>query len=309
MSSRLGCDPKGPPADAMSRIVCWQRRLNRRNQRAHCGGNAGRRRTRSSCRGHRDMSGSGARHCGCTRGGGHGRRYRCDERHPILGVRSSMISKHRHSSCPSPMYAPRCAMPGDTEVIDCERSATVAGANTTGARDGETVHPGVRRGPVQNLLIVEIGQIPLFPGGVADKDALRAGLDRVVHRRKVTVLKRMGEGRTGRVDMRHATLIGPHAALASSRFVFKKWRSGENPCQIWRARLGSNQQPLPSEGSTLSIELRALHHGGNYAKALQPERPQRQSERPQGYPVSSEPSTGRPARRTAKPSGWPPRFG
>lgn len=25
----------------------------------------------------------------------------------------------------------------------------------------------------------------------------------------------------------------------------------------WRARLGSNQQPLPSEGSTLSIELRA----------------------------------------------------
>ena len=26
---------------------------------------------------------------------------------------------------------------------------------------------------------------------------------------------------------------------------------------VWRARLGSNQQPLPSEGSTLSIELRA----------------------------------------------------
>ncbi len=26
----------------------------------------------------------------------------------------------------------------------------------------------------------------------------------------------------------------------------------------WCARLGSNQQPLPSEGSTLSIELRAL---------------------------------------------------
>jgi hypothetical protein len=25
----------------------------------------------------------------------------------------------------------------------------------------------------------------------------------------------------------------------------------------WCARLGSNQQPLPSEGSTLSIELRA----------------------------------------------------
>lgn len=28
--------------------------------------------------------------------------------------------------------------------------------------------------------------------------------------------------------------------------------------KTWRARLGSNQQPLPSEGSTLSIELRAL---------------------------------------------------
>jgi hypothetical protein len=27
--------------------------------------------------------------------------------------------------------------------------------------------------------------------------------------------------------------------------------------KTWRARLGSNQQPLPSEGSTLSIELRA----------------------------------------------------
>lgn len=27
--------------------------------------------------------------------------------------------------------------------------------------------------------------------------------------------------------------------------------------KFWRARLGSNQQPLPSEGSTLSIELRA----------------------------------------------------
>ena len=33
---------------------------------------------------------------------------------------------------------------------------------------------------------------------------------------------------------------------------------GRKPCQLWRARLGSNQQPLPSEGSTLSIELRAL---------------------------------------------------
>jgi len=30
---------------------------------------------------------------------------------------------------------------------------------------------------------------------------------------------------------------------------------------VWRARLGSNQQPLPSEGSTLSIELRTRSVG------------------------------------------------
>src|SRR5579864_8859592 len=34
----------------------------------------------------------------------------------------------------------------------------------------------------------------------------------------------------------------------------------------WRARLGSNQQPLPSEGSTLSIELRA-HSAKSAAKS------------------------------------------
>lgn len=41
------------------------------------------------------------------------------------------------------------------------------------------------------------------------------------------------------------------------------WRvtqATEFKSQIWCARLGSNQQPLPSEGSTLSIELRALQH-------------------------------------------------
>ena len=43
-------------------------------------------------------------------------------------------------------------------------------------------------------------------------------------------------------------------------------RDGEVRLRMWRARLGSNQQPLPSEGSTLSIELRAL--GANYRIAL-----------------------------------------
>jgi hypothetical protein len=79
------------------------------------------------------------------------------------------------------------------------------------------------------------------------------------------------------------------------------WRAGgvsatSTVLSIWRARLGSNQQPLPSEGSTLSIELRAHHHKLRriFAKARQPERPRRHRERPQGYPVSAEPSTGRP---------------
>ena len=35
------------------------------------------------------------------------------------------------------------------------------------------------------------------------------------------------------------------------------WADAANSlCNPWCARLGSNQQPLPSEGSTLSIELR-----------------------------------------------------
>src|SRR3990167_8965280 len=52
------------------------------------------------------------------------------------------------------------------------------------------------------------------------------------------------------------------AALSSNR-VWWRLSQAPNTRQIsdldepWRARLGSNQQPLPSEGSTLSIELRA----------------------------------------------------
>ena len=53
------------------------------------------------------------------------------------------------------------------------------------------------------------------------------------------------------------TLIGPHAALAYSCIASTNAERGRNPYWTWRARLGSNQQPLPSEGSTLSIELRA----------------------------------------------------
>jgi hypothetical protein len=41
----------------------------------------------------------------------------------------------------------------------------------------------------------------------------------------------------------------------------------------WRARLGSNQQPLPSEGSTLSIELRAQRGGLSHRPCGAPARP------------------------------------
>jgi hypothetical protein len=47
--------------------------------------------------------------------------------------------------------------------------------------------------------------------------------------------------------------------------------------EFWRARLGSNQQPLPSEGSTLSIELRA-RIGRDAAQALRTERPGKKPE-------------------------------
>jgi hypothetical protein len=40
----------------------------------------------------------------------------------------------------------------------------------------------------------------------------------------------------------------------------------------WCARLGSNQQPLPSEGSTLSIELRALQRESATKSALKRDR-------------------------------------
>lgn len=39
-------------------------------------------------------------------------------------------------------------------------------------------------------------------------------------------------------------------------YAYGVLRDGKNG--HWRARRGSNPQPLPSEGSTLSIELRAL---------------------------------------------------
>lgn len=43
--------------------------------------------------------------------------------------------------------------------------------------------------------------------------------------------------------------------LTTERFTCHEGGVGLDRCS-WRARLGSNQQPLPSEGSTLSIELR-----------------------------------------------------
>ncbi|SOY52716.1 conserved hypothetical protein [Cupriavidus taiwanensis] len=61
-----------------------------------------------------------------------------------------------------------------------------------------------------------------------------------------------------RVDAKKCRIRGNRAQLASA---ISRWKGNEEevPSDVsdWRARLGSNQQPLPSEGSTLSIELRA----------------------------------------------------
>src|SRR5260370_29520417 len=50
-----------------------------------------------------------------------------------------------------------------------------------------------------------------------------------------------------------------HRGRAGLSFLGKLGKAWE---MYWCARLGSNQQPLPSEGSTLSIELRARMSGG-----------------------------------------------
>jgi site-specific DNA recombinase len=61
-----------------------------------------------------------------------------------------------------------------------------------------------------------------------------------------------------RVDGAKCRIRGNRAQLASAVTHWNS-ESGEVPSDVsdWCARLGSNQQPLPSEGSTLSIELRA----------------------------------------------------
>ncbi len=61
---------------------------------------------------------------------------------------------------------------------------------------------------------------------------------------------------------RHRRLIAQAVVVrcCSSRRWWRRRKSGKSGWD-WRARLGSNQQPLPSEGSTLSIELRAHRDG------------------------------------------------
>ena len=62
-----------------------------------------------------------------------------------------------------------------------------------------------------------------------------------------------------RISAAGATMKGSNADMAGA---ISGWRAGDPNLAVprhvsnWRARLGSNQQPLPSEGSTLSIELR-----------------------------------------------------
>ena len=73
------------------------------------------------------------------------------------------------------------------------------------------------------------------------------------------------------VDPLTAKVRGSTAVLDELVTGMKTGTPSEVPSSVpdWRARLGSNQQPLPSEGSTLSIELRAQHlHSSSGAKAL-----------------------------------------
>ena len=61
-------------------------------------------------------------------------------------------------------------------------------------------------------------------------------------------------GRPGLVRKRKSPRSRRGLACVAVAAVPETW----NGTKSWCARLGSNQQPLPSEGSTLSIELRAL---------------------------------------------------
>ncbi len=57
--------------------------------------------------------------------------------------------------------------------------------------------------------------------------------------------------------LRLAHEAGIDDAVAFNILAEEAARKKEGKNKEWCARLGSNQQPLPSEGSTLSIELRA----------------------------------------------------
>lgn len=61
-------------------------------------------------------------------------------------------------------------------------------------------------------------------------------------------------GKLAGLAVRHMRGFAPRFALLLKHRVSTMVRG-------WRARLGSNQQPLPSEGSTLSIELRTRSVG------------------------------------------------
>lgn len=67
-----------------------------------------------------------------------------------------------------------------------------------------------------------------------------------------------------RVGPTGGVMLGSTADIAAAA---SNWRESDSTVWVprhlsnWRARLGSNQQPLPSEGSTLSIELRERSHG------------------------------------------------
>lgn len=87
-------------------------------------------------------------------------------------------------------------------VIVGKRATTVPGADATSAGNRETVHRRMGHGAIQHLLLVLVGQIPVFVRREADQEAARVGLNRRPHRGKVPVRRRSPlELKDGKVEL------------------------------------------------------------------------------------------------------------
>ena len=91
--------------------------------------------------------------------------------------------------------------------------------------------------------LAECAKLPVLET-VAEIESQLAGRHSEIWKRALGSLRAAGVAATVVLGVTALTAISSNKAEASEH--------------DWCARLGSNQQPLPSEGSTLSIELRAL---------------------------------------------------